>query len=78
MPLTPQVKDDLFVLGMEDNYPSPELVHDIETVEDLGWWNEWYQKNGFADQVNDDYGELNWMAKALGFRVTSDPEVFPG
>lgn len=77
MPLTDQVKDDLFVLGMDDD-PSPELIHDVETVEDLAWWNEWYKTNGMDDQVNEDYGELNWMAKLLGIRVTSDPEVFPG
>lgn len=76
MPLTPQVKDDLFVLGIEN--PDEETIHDIENLEDMAWWNEWYKANGMADQVNEDYGELNWMAKLLGIRVTNDPEEFPG
>ena len=71
-----QLDDDLYILGLEED-PGEDLIHDILTLEDMHWWNEWYKDNGFPQAVNLDYGDLNSMAKALGIPYNSMGETMP-
>ena len=41
-----QLDDDLYILGLEED-PGEDLIHDILTLEDMHWWNEWYKDNGW-------------------------------
>lgn len=72
----PSVADDLYILG--DPSTSEDLTEDINTVEEMAFWNNWYRENGHKDATTDEYGDLNGLASDLGIKVTSNPEVFPG
>lgn len=64
-----QVLDDLYFLGIDPDEASAETIEDIATLEELYWWNQWYQNNGFPQAVNEDYGDLNMLAIPLGIHV---------
>lgn len=68
----PSLQDDLFILGLDS--AGADLKHDILTLEAMADWNQFYEDNGFKDQVNRDYGGLNGLAKELGIPYDANGE----
>jgi hypothetical protein len=72
MNLPEQIKADEQALGMSHilNLTEPEdWVEEIEIVEMSAYRNRILAQNGH--KVTYDYGELNWLAEALGLPVDS-------
>lgn len=77
MDLMTQIQNDLFMLGLDEQSAGTDLVENIETVEDMYWWNQWFEANGFPQNVVKTYGDLNWLAGLLGIPYDSTGERLP-
>ncbi len=67
MNLTDQVTSDISMLELQ-GWDNPEqYAEEIEAVEDSALMDRVLAQNGYP--VTRDYGELNWLAEALGISL---------